>query len=184
MAEVTYKPIVSRLSSEMKRSEVVQPAHRLPYFKPLYSLLFITNSLPTMSKFLHKVKDAMTDHDMNAARAGGSQAPHNTYETSNPPTTKNDSNQDNSSGMNTSSAMGSNNPYGSDSRSGNEPGTYRDSGMGSRGGHSDADNYGSAATGRDNSTNASQPSSSDINAGPHDSKMANKMDPRVDSDLG
>jgi hypothetical protein len=133
-----------------------------------------------MSKFIHKVK-----HDMNAARAGGSQAPHKNYETSNPPNTESDLNEDNYSGMNTSSGIGSNNPYGSDSRSGNEPGTYRDhSEMGSRGGHSDPDKYGSAATGRDDSTSASQPSSSDINTGPHDSKMANKMDPRVDSDLG
>ncbi|CAI7629581.1 unnamed protein product [Penicillium glandicola] len=135
-----------------------------------------------MSKFMHKVKDAVTDHNMDTTGARGSQAPHNTYGTSNPPK-EYDSNENNSSGMNTSSGMGSNNPYGSDTRSGNEPGTYRDSRMGNRGGRSDPDTYGSAATGRDNLTSATQPSSSDRNTGPHDSKVANKMDPRVDSDL-
>jgi hypothetical protein len=138
-----------------------------------------------MSNLIHKVKDAMTDHDMNAPRAGGSQASHKSYETPHPPTTESDSNEHKSSGMNTSSGVGSNNPYGSDSRSGNEPGTYRDdSEMGSRGGHSNSDNYGSAATGRHDLTSAGQDSSSDLNAGPHDSRTANKMDPRVDSDLG
>jgi len=137
-----------------------------------------------MSKFVHKVKDAMTDHDRDA-RARGSQVPHDTYGSSNPPTTEYGSNQYNSSGMNPSSGMGSNNPYGSDPRSGNEPGTYDDSGMmGNRGGRSDPDTYGSTAMGGDDLTSATQPGSSGINAGPHDSKLANKMDPRVDSDLG
>ena len=40
---------------------------------------------------------------------------------------------------------------------------------------------GSTTMGGDDSTNSG---SSGINAGPHGSKMANKMDPRVDSDLG
>lgn len=46
--------------------------------------------------------------------------------------------------------------------------------MGNRGGNTDSDTYGSNRMGGGGQTNA----------GPHDSKLANKMDPRVDSDLG
>ena len=45
--------------------------------------------------------------------------------------------------------------------------------MGNQGGRSG--DYGSTAMGG---------GGSNVNAGPHDSKMANKMDPRVDSDMG
>ena len=55
--------------------------------------------------------------------------------------------------------------------------------MGNRGGRSDPDTYGSTQMRGDGSTGASA-GSSGMNAGPHDSKLANKMDPRVDSDMG
>jgi hypothetical protein len=70
-------------------------------------------------------------------------------------------------------------------------GTHHDSrkgpmDIGSTGGHYGAgsDNYGSSNVGGYGSTNTGSHGSSTINAGPHDSKIANKMDPRVDSDLG
>lgn len=44
-----------------------------------------------------------------------------------------------------------------------------------------SENYGSNTAGGYGSSNTG---SSKINAGPHDSKLANKADPRVDSDLG
>ncbi|KAJ5545086.1 hypothetical protein N7461_007390 [Penicillium sp. DV-2018c] len=135
-----------------------------------------------MSKFIHKVKDAMTDHNKNAPGAR---------------TTEADPDQYNSPSTNPSSSLGSNNPYGSGPRTDDEPGTYRDSkfnethgsadptntGMGSRGGHSDPGTYGSTEMGGDGSTRATSAGSSGINAGPHDSRLANKMDPRVDSDM-
>ncbi|OQE10620.1 hypothetical protein PENFLA_c085G01520 [Penicillium flavigenum] len=144
-----------------------------------------------MSRFVHKVKDAMTDHEKETTGARGTRPPQEDTRTagSNP-------DQYNSSSMNPSSGMDSKDSYGSDPRSGDEPGTYRDSkfndthgaadpastGMGNRGGRSDPDTHGSTEMGGDGSTRASA-GSSDINAGPHDSKMANKMDPRVDSDM-
>lgn len=48
--------------------------------------------------------------------------------------------------------------------------------MGNQGRSND---YGTTAMRGDRSTNPTN-----ANAGPHDSKMANKMDPRVDSDMG
>jgi hypothetical protein len=62
-----------------------------------------------MSNFMHKVKDAMTDHDKDPAR--GSRAQDN-QGSSNAPAQGSDMNQNRSSGV------GSNNPYGSGSRSG------------------------------------------------------------------
>jgi hypothetical protein len=46
--------------------------------------------------------------------------------------------------------------------------------MGNRGAGAGSDTYGSTGMGGDGPTNA----------GPHDSKIANKLDPRVDSDVG
>ena len=54
-------------------------------------------------------------------------------------------------------------------------------GVGNKGPGTASDTSGSTAMGGDSSTKAG---SSEINAGPHDSKMANKMDPRVDNDQG
>jgi hypothetical protein len=56
-------------------------------------------------------------------------------------------------------------------------------GMGNRGGRSDPNTYGSTEMGGDGSTRAGA-GSSEVRSGPHDSKLANKMDPRVDSDMG
>lgn len=56
-------------------------------------------------------------------------------------------------------------------------------GMGSRGSRSEPNTSGSTAMGGDGSTRA-RAGSSDMHSGPHDSKLANKMDPRVDSDMG
>ena len=105
-----------------------------------------------------------------------------TYGPANPHITDPGRNQYNPSGMGRSSGMGSN-TYGSGPGSGNEMGTYHDSELdgwfpetGSSlfmliidtlTGHVDTRNTGGS-----------------INAGPHDSKLANKKDPRVDSELG
>ncbi|KAJ5881380.1 uncharacterized protein N7529_000052 [Penicillium soppii] len=81
-----------------------------------------------MSKFVNKVKDAMTDHNKDAPTAHGFQAPHDENASSNFPTTEYDPNQHKSSSMNESSGMGSNNPYESGAPSDDGPGTYhRDS---------------------------------------------------------
>jgi hypothetical protein len=175
-----------------------------------------------MSKFVNKVKDAMTDHNKDAPTAHGFQAPHDENASSNFPTTEYDPNQHKSSSMNESSGMGSNNPYESGAPSDDGPGTYhRDSkftgwsprhlvhctlyvfhdmlivyvdsksppdpsttGRGDRGGRSDPGNHGSTRMGGNTLTSTSSAGQGNINAGPHDSKLTNKMDPRVDSDLG
>jgi len=122
-----------------------------------------------MSNFMHKVKDAMTDHDKDTARGYRAQ---DNQGSSNAPAQGSDMNQNRSSGV------GSNNPFGSGSRSGDP--NYNDTqnptdssrtGMGNQGGRSG--DYGSTETGG---------GGSNVNAGPHDSKLANKLDPRVDSD--
>jgi hypothetical protein len=95
---------------------------------------------------MHKVKDAMTDNDKNAARTRGTEGPHESYRSSNPTTSDNGPNQyqssgmhqssgmnpssgvNQSSGMNPSSGVGSNNPFGAGARSGgDESGNYRSS---------------------------------------------------------
>lgn len=49
---------------------------------------------------------------------------------------------------------------------------------------SDPDTYGSTGMGGYGSTRATSAGSDNVNPGPHDSKLANKMDPRLDSDMG
>lgn len=68
--------------------------------------------------------------------------------------------------------------YGTGAGTGNTYGSSTGSGLGghSSGTHTGSDAYGSSNTGNYGSGN--------INAGPHDSKLANKADPRVDSDRG
>jgi len=123
-----------------------------------------------MSNFMHKVKDAMTDHDKDTARGFRAQ---DNQGSSNAPAQGDDMNQNRSSGV------GSNNPFGSGSRSGDpnfkdtqNPTDSSRTGMGNQGGRSG--DYESTETGG---------GGSNVNAGPHDSKMANKLDPRVDSDM-
>jgi hypothetical protein len=118
-----------------------------------------------MSDYVHKVKDPMADDNRDGSGARGFRAPQDNYGSFNTRTTESDPNQYNSSSRNPSSSMGSNNPYGS------RP-------------HSDPDTYGSTEMGGDDSTRATSAGSGNMNAGPHDSKLANKMDPRVDSDMG
>ncbi|KGO76044.1 hypothetical protein PITC_012010 [Penicillium italicum] len=98
--------------------------------------------------------------------------------------------------MNPPSGTGSNNPCDSGPPSHNKPGTYRDSkfndihgaadpasiGMGNRGDSSDPGTYGSTEMSGYGSTRAST-GSSGMNAGPHDSKLANKIDPLIDSEM-
>jgi hypothetical protein len=74
-----------------------------------------------MSKFVHKVKDAMTGHEKEAPGAHGPPAQEDTWTAGSNP------DQHNTSSMNPSSGMNSKDSYGSGPRSGNEPGTYRDS---------------------------------------------------------
>jgi hypothetical protein len=131
-----------------------------------------------MSNFMHKVKDAMTDHDKDTGRGFRAQEDtrfraQDNQGSSNAPAQDYDTNQNRSSGM------GSNNPYGSGSRSDDpnfndtqNPTDSSRTGMGNQGDRSG--DYGSTAMGG---------GGSNVNAGPHDSKMANKMDPRVDSDM-
>ena len=110
---------------------------------------------------------------------------------------------DNTFGKNTSTGAGSN-TYGSGSAPGYETSSTTGTGVHSSGtgtetihdsrkgpidvgpGTSEnygskSDTYGSNTAGGYGSTNTG---SNKINAGPHDSKLANKADPRVDSDLG
>lgn len=156
----------------------------------------------------------MADHDKDAPNTSQFQAPHDTYASSKPPTAEHSSNQYSSSNMNPSAGMGSANPYGPGphrdsrfngwfSRAFLHPSClsllhlmlikYKDThntdnpintGMGNMSSHSNPDTYGSTAMGGDGSTNTTNNSSSGMNAGPHKSKLANKMDPRVDSDMG
>jgi len=101
-----------------------------------------------MSNFMHKVKDAVSDH----------------HDRDNPQTMNPGPNQYNSSEMGRSSGGPSSgegsNTYDSGPAYGNEASTHRSPNV-------------------DDTRNAG----GQTNAGPHDSNMANKMDPRVDSDL-
>ncbi|KAJ5937218.1 hypothetical protein N7454_004873 [Penicillium verhagenii] len=118
-----------------------------------------------MSNFMHKVKDAMTDHDKEADRGFRDQE---AYGSSNAPTDTTNTN------TNTNPSARGSNPFGS-TRSGDGSGTggtrhtrfngdSTTTGMGTRN-PADGGGVGRAT-----------------NAGPHDSAVANKMDPRVDSD--
>ncbi|KGO69330.1 hypothetical protein PITC_095120 [Penicillium italicum] len=135
-----------------------------------------------MSNFVHKVKDAMTDDKRDAPGARGNRPPQREHGSFNPRTTESDPNQYNSSSMNQPSGMGSNNPYGS-RRSDDEPGAYRDSKGNESHSSSDPDTFGSTGMGGYGSARATSAGSDNVNPGPHDSNLANKMDPRVDSDM-
>lgn len=80
---------------------------------------------------------------------------HNTYKSTNPYAKDSVASQHNPSMMNA------------------EPGAGTGRGVGNHGTTRRPDTYDSATTG-----------ATTTNAGPHDSKVANKLDPRVDSDLG
>lgn len=109
-----------------------------------------------MSNFVHKVKDAITDHDKPVTRSQASE--NRTQNTANPFTST-------YKGQN-APAPGMNNPdTATESYTSTQP----------------SSNIRNSSSAPDTSSSASSP---DINAGPHNSKIANKMDPRVDSDLG
>jgi hypothetical protein len=156
-----------------------------------------------MSNILHKVKDAVTGHHHDASKTSSSKIvddARDTYGSSHNTT-------ENAPSKHTSTGQGSN-TYGSGSGPGYE--TSPTTGAGgygtgaSTGGHSagtaqdprrgpidvgsgasgnygsKSDTYGSNTAGGYGSSNTG----SSTNAGPHDSNLANKVDPRVDSDLG
>lgn len=157
-----------------------------------------------MSNFVHKVKDAITDDKRNAPGSRGNRAPPGEHGSLDPRTTESVPKQYNSSNMNHSSGMGFNNPHGS-RRSDDEPGANRDpKGNGwflltycsfpvlptfvfmlieyvESHRSSDPDTYRSTDMGEYCSPSAG---SENVKSGPHDSKLANSMDPRVDSDMG
>ncbi|KAI3179059.1 hypothetical protein DTO046C5_2320 [Penicillium roqueforti] len=145
-----------------------------------------------MSNIIHKVKDAVTGHHHDESKTSSSKTDdtRDTYGSS-------DRTTDNTFNRNTSTGAGSN-TYGSGSGPGYETssttgagghgsgtgtgtGTIHDSRKGPIDvGPGTSENYGSNTAGGYGSSNTG---SSKINAGPHDSKLANKADPRVDSDL-
>jgi hypothetical protein len=108
-----------------------------------------------MSNFMHKVKEAVTDHhekdDVPTNEPAGT---HHTYRSTNPYNKDPVAAQQNPSMMNAESGAG----------------TGR--GSGNHGAARGPDTYDTTTTGA-NTTNA----------GPHNSKVANKLDPSVDSDL-
>lgn len=160
-----------------------------------------------MSNFMHKVKDAMTDDKRNAPGSRGNRAPLGEHGSLDPRTIESDPNQYNSSSMNQPSGMGCNNLYGS-RRSDDEPSAYRDSkGNGWFLRHiihswscftfactlieyveshssSDPDTYRSTDMGGYRPPRAISAGSENVKSGPHDSKLANSIDPRVDNDMG
>lgn len=108
-----------------------------------------------MSNFMHKVKEAVTDHrEKDTVPTNEPAGTHNTYSSTNPYAKDPVATQNNPSMMNAEHG----------------PGTGR--GFGNHGAARGPDTYDSTTTGA-NTTNA----------GPHNSKLANKLDPRVDSDL-
>lgn len=85
-----------------------------------------------MSKFVHKVKDAMTDDRKDTNQAPGYRAPQDYHGTSNIRAAELNPDQTNPSRVNTSSGLGPNNPYSSRHRSDDNTGTYRDSKLNGR----------------------------------------------------
>jgi len=141
-----------------------------------------------MSNFVHKVKDAMTDHDKPATR---SQATEDRTHGAGNPFTSNYNNRQNAPRMdnpvNTGPGRTVNRPDdgtgslapNAKSQADNEYTNYPTSTVTESQPSSYNRNPSSSMPG-DSSSSAS---SADINAGPHSSKIANKLDPRVDSDL-
>ncbi|KAJ5539277.1 hypothetical protein N7513_007609 [Penicillium frequentans] len=151
-----------------------------------------------MSNFMHKVKDAMTDRDRDTDR-GYNEPGQDTYGTGTD--TKGSTNHPGRS----SNPFGSSRSGEGTGRSGTDPyAQTRAGGATNAGPHdssaankmdprvdSDMDNR--ASQGRTGNQNLGGSSGSDpynqsrtggaSNAGPHDSSMGNKMDPRVDSDM-
>ncbi|OOQ81598.1 hypothetical protein PEBR_42412 [Penicillium brasilianum] len=155
-----------------------------------------------MSNIMHKVKDAMTEnHDRDRAPNTEGPETHHTYRSSNP-YAKDPASQNNPSTMNPES--GSGNTFGLRGQgTAKEPDTFDSTpggrtthGLGSQGAAKGTDTYESTPGGRTTHGLRSQGAAkgpdtygstttggNTVNAGPHDSKLANKLDPRVDSDL-
>jgi hypothetical protein len=107
-----------------------------------------------MSNFMHKVKEAVSDHrDRDRVPNNETTGTHNTF-SSTDPYAKDPAASQNNPTMNPETGTGANQGF-------NNQGTTRA-----------PDTYGSGMS----DTNTA-------NAGPHNSKVANKLDPRVDSDL-
>jgi hypothetical protein len=108
-----------------------------------------------MSNLMNKVKEAVSDHrEKDTMPTNEPPGTHNTYSSTNP--------------YNKGPAASQNNP----SMTNAEPGRGAGRGFDNHGAARGPDTYGSTTSGA-NTTNA----------GPHNSKLANKLDPRVDSDL-
>jgi hypothetical protein len=152
---------------------------------------------------MHKVKDAMTEnHDRDRAPNTEGSESHHTYRSSNPYAKDPAASQNNPSMMNPESGSGT--TYGLRSQgAAKEPDTYDSTpggrtthGLGSPGTAKEPDTYGSTTGGRTthglgnqgaargpDTYGSTTTGANTVNAGPHDSKAANKLDPRVDSDL-
>ncbi|KAJ5984475.1 hypothetical protein N7481_006574 [Penicillium waksmanii] len=141
-----------------------------------------------MSNFVHKVKDAITDHDKPVTRSQAHPSDDRTHSAGNPftpsynnrqnaPRMDNPVNRDpNFNRTDDGSGSLASNPKSQDNQYTNYPtSTVTESQPSSYNRNT------SSSVPEDSSSSAS---SDDINAGPHSSKVANKLDPRVDSDLG
>ncbi|KAJ5261032.1 hypothetical protein N7478_011627 [Penicillium angulare] len=141
-----------------------------------------------MSNFVHKVKDAISDHDKPVTRSQTSTDPNPNR--ANPFTSGYGRNQnaprmsheeDTDPGFNGPGNTG----YGTDPNSKTQT-PYGENQRGatraSEASQPSSDIRNSAFSPDDASSRST--SSSDMNAGPHQSKLANKLDPRVDSDNG
>ncbi|KAJ5792281.1 uncharacterized protein N7503_008259 [Penicillium pulvis] len=152
-----------------------------------------------MSNFMHKVKDAMTDRDRDTDRGYNEPGQDNygtgtdTKGSTNHPSRS--SNPFGSSRSGEGTGRSGTDPYAQTRAGGATNAGPHDSSMGNKMDprvDSDMDNR--ASQGRTGNQNLGGSSGSDpytqsrtggaSNAGPHDSSMGNKMDPRVDSDMG
>jgi hypothetical protein len=141
-----------------------------------------------MSNFVHKVKDAITDHDKPVTRSQTSTNPnqnkanplssgYDRYE--NAPRMSHEEDAD--PGLNRPGNTGYDTAPGYKTQGPTQYGEYpRGATTASEAREPTSDNRNSTLPPDDVSSSAT--SSSNMNAGPHQSKLANKLDPRVDSD--
>jgi len=142
-----------------------------------------------MSNFVHKVKDAMTDHNKPVTRSQTSDD--RDHSATNPFTSDYNANQ-NAPRMNNPADMGpnANRPDPTGYGTGNAPDSKTQSNQyGQYPSNTATESYASQPSSNARNTSSvpgdtsSSASSADMNAGPHRSNLANKLDPRVDSDL-
>ncbi|KAJ5899072.1 hypothetical protein N7495_003816 [Penicillium taxi] len=128
-----------------------------------------------MSNFMHKVKDAVTDRRDEDTSPGYKESNkmndnRSAFESSNPQQRLDTDPNQHGSARTAPSSSGGSNPFGG---SGNRTGTHNQSKVDEPRDTDRFNSHGSTGTTGGRATNA----------GPHDSNLANKMDPRVDSDL-